>query len=74
MQIFPHRDVDIWGRVWMSCFRKVWKILNFYKEYLFGFETLIFATLQILSVHYKDKENLKSHHMTSLKQNKKLLF
>ncbi len=59
MQIFPHRDIDTWGRVWMSCFRKVWKILNFYKEYLFGFETLIFATLQILSVHYKDKGKLE---------------
>ena len=25
--------------------------LNFYKEYLFGFETLVFATLGILSIH-----------------------
>ncbi len=25
--------------------------LNFYKEYLFGFETLVFATLGILYMH-----------------------
>ncbi len=35
----------------MSRFRKAWQSLNFYKEYLFGFETLIFATLQILYMH-----------------------
>ncbi len=51
MQIFPHRDKDMWGRVWMSRFRKAWQSLNFYKEYLFGVETLIFATLQILYMH-----------------------
>ncbi len=32
----------------VSRFRRAWQSLNFYKEYLFGFETLIFATLQIL--------------------------
>ncbi len=49
-QIFPHHDVDMWGRVWMEG-RKVWTSLNFYKEYLFGFETLVFATLGISSMH-----------------------
>ncbi len=42
MQIFPHRDVDMWGRVLMSCFREAWQNLNFDKEYLFGFKTLVF--------------------------------
>ncbi len=51
LQIFSHHDVDMWGRVWMSCFRGAWMSLNFYKEYLFGFETLVFATSGILSVH-----------------------
>ncbi len=51
MQIFPHRDVDMWRRVWMRHVRGVWMSLNFYKEYLFGFETLVFATLGILSMH-----------------------
>ncbi len=44
MQIFPHRDIDIWRRVLMSRF-------NFYNDYLFGFEALIFATLQIVYMH-----------------------
>ncbi len=47
MQIFPHRDVDMWGVF-------EWAVLgglNFDKEYLFGFETLIFATLRILCMH-----------------------
>ncbi len=35
----------------MSRFRGAWTSLNFYKEYLFGFETLVFATLGILSIH-----------------------
>ncbi len=35
----------------MSRFRRAWQSLNFDKEYLFGFETLIFATLGILSMH-----------------------
>ncbi len=51
MQIFPHHDVDMWGRVWMSRFRWAWSSLNFYKEYLFGFETLVFATSGIVSMH-----------------------
>ncbi len=42
MQIFPHRDVDVG-----ACLN-VLGGLNFYKEYLFVFETFIFATLQIL--------------------------
>uniref|UniRef100_A0A672P4C4 Golgin subfamily A member 2-like n=1 Tax=Sinocyclocheilus grahami TaxID=75366 RepID=A0A672P4C4_SINGR len=29
----------------------VWLTLNFYKEYLFGFETLVFVTLQIFFMH-----------------------
>ncbi len=49
--IFSHHDVDMWGRVWMSHFRGAWTSLYFYKEYLFGFETLVFATSGILSVH-----------------------
>ncbi len=51
MQIFPHCDVDMWGRVKMSHFRRAWTSLKFYKEYLFGFETLVFATSGILSMH-----------------------
>ncbi len=51
MQIFPHRDVDMWRRVWMSRFRGACQSLNFDKEYLFGFETLVFATSGILSMH-----------------------
>ncbi len=45
IQIFPHRDVDMWGG---GVFE--WAVLgergslNFDKEYLFGFETLVFAT------------------------------
>ncbi len=74
MQIFPHREVDMWGRVWKNRFRGAWQSLNFEKEYLFGFETLVFATSGILSMHNqlsntpKRKENLKSHHMTPLKE------
>ncbi len=58
----------------MSRFRGAWTSLNFDKEYLFGFETLVFATSGILSMHKlacntpKRKQNLKSHHMTHLKQ------
>ncbi len=51
MHIFQHIDVDLWGRVWMRHFGKAWMSLNFYKEYLFGFETLIFVTLWILYLH-----------------------
>ncbi len=74
LQISPHRDVDMWGRVWMSHFRGAWQSLNFDKEYLFGFETLVFATSGILSIHNqpvtlpKRKENLESHHMTPLRK------
>ncbi len=35
----------------MSRFRGAWQSLNFYKEYLFGFETLVFVTSGILSMH-----------------------
>ncbi len=47
--------------------------LNFYKEYLFGFETLVFATLGILSMHnqlvtlQRERKTWKSHHMTPLR-------
>ncbi len=43
MQIFPHRDVDMWGHVWMSRFKGAWQSLNFDKviELIFGFETLV---------------------------------
>ncbi len=56
----------------MSRFRGAWQSLNFYKEYLFGFENLVFATSVILSMHNhcntpKKKENLKLHQMTPLK-------
>ncbi len=47
----PTHDVDMWGRVWMSCFRGAWQSLNFDKEYLFGFETLVFAASGISSMH-----------------------
>ncbi len=47
MQIFPHRDM---GGVWMSRFRGAWTNLNFDKEYLFGFETLVFVTSGIVSM------------------------
>ncbi len=43
----------------MSCFRKVWASLNFYKEYLYGFETLVFATSGILSMHKQLVTNRK---------------
>ncbi len=53
-------------------FRGAWQSLNFYKEYLFWFETLIFATLQISYMHTqlvtpKTKDNMISHHVTPLK-------
>ncbi len=35
----------------MSRFRGAWHNLNFDKEYLFGFETLVFATSGIISTH-----------------------
>ncbi len=44
MQIFTHRDrhagVCFGGH---AIFKGVWMSLNSYKEYLFGFETLVFA-------------------------------
>ncbi len=43
----------------MSCFRKAWSSLNFYKEYLYGFETLVFATSGILSMHKQLVTNRK---------------
>ncbi len=66
----PHRDVDMWGGVWTRRFRRAWTSLNFDKEYLFGFETLVFATSGILTMHNQlvtQLENLKSHHMTPLR-------
>ncbi len=58
MQIFPHRDIDMWwgggggwGGVKLGFFRRAWQNLNFYKEYLFGFETLVFVTSGISSMH-----------------------
>ncbi len=66
-QIFPHLDIDMWGCVWMSRFREAWQSLNFYKEYFFGFETLV--DLQSACNTPKRKENLKSHHMTPLNNN-----
>ncbi len=56
----------------MSRFRRAWSSLKFYKEYLFGFETLVFATSSDLIYAQtacntpKRKENLKLHHMTPL--------
>jgi len=35
----------------MRCFRGAWTSLNFDKEYLIGFETLVFVTSGILSMH-----------------------
>ncbi len=56
----------------MSRFRGAWTSLNFYKEYIFGFETLVFANSGIWSIYEqlvttKRRENLKSHHMTPLR-------
>ncbi len=65
MQIFPHSDVDMWGRVWMRRFRKAWTSLNFYKESLWvwdfnlcNFTDLIYA--QTACNTLKTKENLNS--------------
>ncbi len=35
----------------VDMFQGVWSSLNFDKEYLFGFETLVFSTSGILSMH-----------------------
>lgn len=73
MELCPHILTEMWGRVWTKCFRKVWLSFNFYKEYLFRFETLIFVTLQILYMHkqlhntLKIKKNKKLHQMTPLR-------
>ncbi len=48
----------------MSSFRRAWTNLNFYKEYLFGFETLVFATSGILSMH-KQLVTLQRERKTS---------
>ncbi len=40
-----------WGGVKLGFFRRAWQNLNFYKEYLFGFETLVFVTSGISSMH-----------------------
>ncbi len=37
--------------IWAALRRGAWQSLNFDKEYLFGFETLVFATSGILSMH-----------------------
>ncbi len=51
MQIFPLRDIDMWGVCLNEAFRTAWTSLNFDKEYLFGFETLVFVTSGILSMN-----------------------
>ncbi len=56
-------DLDMWGHVWMSSFTGAWQNLNFYKEYLFGFETLVFATSGNLSMH-KQLVTLQREHTT----------
>ncbi len=61
LKIFPHRDVDMWGCVCMSRFRRAWSSLNFYS--LCNFRDLIYA--QTACNTPKRKENLKSH-MTPL--------
>ncbi len=63
MQIFPHRDVDVWG-VFESEILGGGRVLTLIKN-LFGFETLVFVTSGILSIHY---QHWKSHHMTPLTQ------
>ncbi len=58
----------------MSCFRRAWQNLNFDKEYLFGFETLVCNFRDLIYAQTacntpKKKQNLKSHHMTLLQSN-----
>ncbi len=53
----------------MNRFRGAWENLNFDKEYLFCFETLVFATSGILSMHNQLvtlQRERKTHHMTPL--------
>ncbi len=45
-----HSDIDMWGRVWMSRFRRVWTSLKFYKENPFFFFFFYF-----LKIHEKQK-------------------
>ncbi len=56
-QIFPHRDVDMWGRVLMSRFRGDFSLCSF--------RDLIYARTACSTPNRK--QNLKSHHMTPLK-------
>lgn len=59
MQIFPHCDINMWGRVRTSRFRFLAIFLKkIYEEYLFGFETLVFATYQELVTLQKERKNL----------------
>ncbi len=51
MQISPHRDIDIWGVIKRAVLGGPGQVLTFIREYLFGFETLVFATSGILSMH-----------------------
>ncbi len=61
----------------MSRFRGVWQSLNLDKEYLFGFETLVFVASGILLAQLacntpKRKQNLKSYD--PFKSNMKKMF
>ncbi len=73
LKIFPHRDVEMWGCVFvMSRFRRAWSSLNFYS--LCNFRDLYLCTNSCNTP--KRKENLKSH-MTPLSKvfvNKILTF
>ncbi len=53
-QISPRRDVDMWGVFEWAVLGGVVEIF-FDKEYLFGFETLVFATSGILSMQRESK-------------------
>ncbi len=44
MQIFPHYDVNMWGVFEWAVLEGRGRVLTFFKEYIFGFETLVFAT------------------------------
>ncbi len=50
MKISPRRDVDLWS-VFTRAVLVVWSSHNFDKEYLFGYETLVFVTSRIVSMH-----------------------
>ncbi len=65
MQILPHCDVDMWG-----VFERAWTSLKYYKDYLFGFETLVFVGYLCTACNTpKRKKHLKSHHMKPLNSN-----